>query len=123
MKLIFILKLIINNEISNNCNSLDNIVYCWQIGLLACGFFKYFCQLLNCEKCEICENGMFCQSCKPNYDLANNKLYCYNETMGSAQLDNNNILCNPNCLGNMNCISCKDNFYKINGTDNCFDES
>ena len=23
----------------------------------------------------------------------------------------------------MNCISCKDNFYKINGTDNCFDET
>ena len=51
--------------------------------------------------------------------------------MGSAQLDNNNIFCHPNCLncssffnnGNMNCISCKDNFYKINGTDNCFDET
>ena len=119
------------NDISNNCNSLDDIVYCLQIGLLACGFSKYFCQLLNCEECEICDYGMICKSCKPNYHLANNSLYCYNETTGSAQLDYNNIFCHPNCLncssffnnGNMNCISCKDNFYKINGTDNCFDET
>ena len=128
--LIFILILLIN-DISNNCNSLDNIVYCLQICLLACGFSKYFCQLLNCEECAICHIQMICISCKPNYHLANNNSYCYNKTMGDAQLDNNNILCHPNCLncsssiinGNMNCISCKDNFYKINGTGNCFDDT
>lgn len=47
--------------------------------------------------------------------------------------EENKIKCHDNCFncsssssnenGNMNCIVCKDNFYKMNGTNDCFDVS
>ena len=54
---------------------------------------------------------------------------CYNEVIDNYYLDNNILRkCHSNCLkcsnsysnGNMNCILCKEDFHKLNGTNNCY---
>ena len=85
-------------------------------------------QIKNCEECSLCGDDLSCTTCKTGYTLANDKKSCYSEEE-VTQHSNDNIQCYQNCLNcsssstesNMNCILCKKNFYKKNGTNNCFD--
>ena len=94
----------------------------------------------NCEKCligGIDENNQNCIRCRENYFFEENTNNCYNITYieKGYYLDNSSIISLPNfkkCYENcqkcnngfidnkMNCEICKENFYKINGTNNCF---
>ena len=121
---IFLLSLMIK-KINNRCYALNDLIIC---GLL-CSLGKLFCQSNNCEECSFCDDDdLICTSCKTGYTLANDKKSCYGEE-AVTQHSNAHIQCYQNCLNcsssstgrNMNCISCKKDFYKINGTDNCFD--
>ena len=95
--------------------------------------------------CEICLNGnnneynQNCIKCQDNYYFEENTNNCYNITYleKGYYLDNFTInsgelpifkkcyrncqKCNNSLIGtNMNCELCKINYYKINGTNNCF---
>ena len=98
----------------------------------------------SCEKCLIGgtdDNNQNCIKCIDNYYYEENTNNCYNMTYikKGYYLDNFTLnedelpifkRCYENCktcknkkIGEeMNCILCKDNYYKINGTNNCYNE-
>jgi len=116
-------------------------------GNYKCNKYDYICKTCkskNCKKCKICNLGkqINCESCKSNYYLDSKndcmKKEAINNELDSDETDNedldenelsNNIICHPNCLNcssfmtnvSMNCISCRDNLFKIYGTDDCYD--
>ncbi len=116
-------------------------------GNYKCNKHDYICKTCkskNCKKCKICNLGkqINCESCKSNYYLDSKndcmKKEAINNELDSDETDNedldenelsNNIICHPNCLNcssfmtnvSMNCISCRDNLFKIYGTDDCYD--
>ena len=99
---------------------------------------KFWTKCYNtCNKCygkgtDI--NNQKCTNCISNYYKIINTDNCFNETKKNEgyYLDNNIFYpCYENCLScygqgtndNHNCINCKNNYYKIFETNNCFDES
>ena len=121
--IIFLFSLMIMT-INKECTALNDIFYCdfyWEI-------LKLDCYLRNCENCEICDDNLKCASCIKNYIPYDNKKYCVRDESASKP-PIKDIKCYQNCKNcsssptdnNMNCISCKVKYYKINGTDNCFD--
>ena len=86
----------------------------------------------NCMRCNsssLNDTFMNCDACGPSYYLTEDTKSCYNEVIDNYYLDNNILRkCHPNCKtcnnsfndDNMNCILCKDGFYKLNGTYNCY---
>ena len=97
----------------------------------------------SCEKCLIGGNdeNHNCLKCKNEYYFEEDTNNCYNITyiekgyyFDNFTLNDGELpifrKCNDNCktcknklIGNeMNCILCKENYYKINGTNNCYNE-
>ena len=97
----------------------------------------------TCEKCLVggTDDNHNCIKCIDNYYYEENTNNCYNITYieNGYYLDNFTInegelplfkkcydncqTCNNKMIENeMNCILCKDNYYKINGTNNCYNE-
>ena len=136
-QLLLIIKLV-NNQCEPSIFS-NKKYFCWDI-LDYCKILKESkCQNENCIDCLSCKGVMRCLTCMENYKLDKNKKHCIDiVTEESRETDkstldnsNNQDVCNPNCLNcsssftnrDMNCILCIDNFYKINGTNNCFNDS
>ena len=115
------------------CIYFDSYDSCPLLISIPCKKNKPYCQSINCAICNICDNGKYCSSCKPNYILNSNNKCVKKSTITNPSSEENKIKCHDNCFncsssssnenGNMNCIVCKDNFYKMNGTNDCFDVS
>ena len=125
--LLIFLKKKINSSICPSKNY-DNV----KCGLLdlTCHYHKNNCQSKNCKDCKVCFGIITCENCYSDYLLDNTNKICYLKDQGQdIYKPEDKIICHPNCLEcsssitnvSMNCISCKPNFYKINGTNNCFD--
>ena len=93
---------------------------------------KYRCKELNCANSRICDGTYQCETCISNYHIYNGQISCLNSQTNNLysepEIEN---ICHPYCQScyssatyeSMNCISCKENFHKLNGTNNCFDDS
>ena len=111
------------NQTNNKCFNLNDI---WICGLI-CSIAKASCSSQNCNECEVCGDDWFCKSCKTNYEMAEDKKSCHKKEANTS----GQKICHQNCRdcsdsfknGNMNCISCQNNFYKLNGTNNCYDSA
>ena len=95
------------------------------------------CESKHCLNCVKCGEEIRCLDCLEGYYLSKDEKSCITKEAGSTDKidedtnskDQQN--CNTNCEdcfssindNDMNCISCKSNFYKINGTNNCVDNS
>ena len=108
-----------------------------------CRWYEIFCpicQSKNCAECKIYDfglGGIYCETCKSNYYRHSSNKFCFQGNQDNYQTESNNIyyqsendiICHPYCQEcnssitsvSMNCISCKKNFFKINGTNNCYD--
>ena len=110
-------------------------------------FFEIFtrkCFYPSCiDGCEKCDDLKTCIQCQNNYYITEDTKKCYNTIINNYYLDGNILRrCHSNCLScvspknnniqnkiydsisiYMNCTLCKENFYKLNGTNNCYDES
>ena len=105
-------------------------------------FHKCYFSCLKCSQLELDEYNHNCDECITGFYFEYNTQNCYNDSVliRGYYLDDFNInvgedpvykKCYENCKtcndtiinNNMNCILCKDNLYKINGTNNCYDES
>ena len=94
------------------------------------------------EGCQKCDDLITCKKCEDNYYMTETTKQCFTADSNYYYLDDKILRkCHPNCLKcnsaskneqnkiynsikiNMNCISCKDNYYKLNGTNNCYDSS
>ena len=94
------------------------------------------------EGCQKCDNLETCKECKEGYYITEDTKKCYNSDINYYYLDNKVLRrCHSNCLRcystskneqneiydsikiNMNCISCKNNYYQLYGTYNCYDSS
>ena len=82
----------------------------------------------NCLKCTNSENKN-CISCQSNYYLTEDTKSCYNDGINNYYLYDNILKkCHYNCKTcisafsefNMNCILCKEEYHKLNGTNNCY---
>ena len=113
---------------NNRCVRLADFFICGFI----CQYGKYLCESNNCKECKFCGDDLICLSCKDdNYQLSDDERACNKKAEADQPVSDkdDDIKCYQNCLNcsssstynNMNCISCQKNFYKINGTDNCFD--
>ena len=126
---------------SNNCqnsNFAENNSY-----FLSSIDNKYHKCYYLCSKClsnGIDENNQNCETCIKNYYFEYNTKNCFNISyieqgyfLDKYTLNNDEISqfkkCYENCKtctnylidDNMNCELCKTNYYKINGTNNCYD--
>ena len=81
-----------------------------------------------------CLDGTFCKTCKTGFKLDSSKKTCSPEKeyyQGDNLSEGDDITCHPYCKDcdiapsseSMNCIKCQENLYKINGTQNCYDDS
>ena len=105
-------------------------------------FYQCYFLCLRCSQPELNEYNHNCDKCISGFYLEYGTKNCYNDSIleRGYYLDNFTIStredpsykkCYENCKTcnntiinyNMNCISCKDNLYKINGTNNCYDET
>ena len=82
----------------------------------------------NCVKCSGNQN-VNCSQCQTNYYLTEDTQSCYQNGIDNYYLDNNILKrCHENCKtcinspndSDMNCISCREEFYILNGTNNCY---
>ena len=136
--IIFILLLIIK-IVNNQCEPAKlrrNKYFCWDTFEYCNILRENNCRNYNCKDCLSCDGEIRCLTCIENYKLDKNRKSCVEEREESEETDTSTKdnsdeqkACHPNCLdcnfsntnGDMNCISCKDNYYyKINGTNNCF---
>ena len=93
----------------------------------------------GCKECGAFGN---CNQCQESFYLTEDTKMCFNSVIDYYYLDDKTLKkCYDNCLKcsssskniqnpiydsikiDMNCISCKNNYYKLNGTNNCYDES
>ena len=99
-----------------------------------CEINKSSCQSNNCKDCLNCLDGTYCETCKSGYKHDSRKKICFLEAQDNQynhQSEEVDLICHQNCLNcsfppsseSMNCITCKENLYKMNGTDNCYDVS
>ena len=105
-------------------------------------YYKCHQNCYNCtEKYNYEFNDMHCLTCLANYYFLEGSNNCYNInlTENGYYLDIYNYLIEPkfkkcyeNCKtcnisytenGEMNCILCKNDFYKLNGTNNCYNRT
>ena len=98
-------------------------------------FFSYNikCFYPSCiNGCENCNNLKTCLKCKENYYLTEDTRLCYDSLIEEYYIDGEYLKrCHSNCLtcyssainNNMNCISCKNGYYFLDGTNNCYDYS
>ena len=98
-------------------------------------FHKCYFSCSKCSQINLDENNHNCDECLSSFHFEYNTKNCYNNSIleRGYYLDDDSTYkkcykncktCSSNYFGdNMNCISCKDNFYKKLGTNNCYDES
>ena len=99
-------------------------------------FHKCYYSCLKCSQPELDENNHNCDECISGFYFEYNTKNCYDNSIleRSYYLDNDDLTykkCYQNCKtcsngfidDNMNCISCKDNFYKKYESNNCYDIS
>ena len=105
-------------------------------------FHKCYFSCLKCSRLELDEFHHNCDECMPDFYFEYNTQNCYDMSVlergyyfddftineGEAptfkKCYENCKTCNDTKVGNnMNCILCKNGFYKIKGTNNCFDDS
>ena len=101
-------------------------------------FHKCYFSCSKCSKKELDKDHHNCDACLQEYYFEDNTNNCYNisflEKGYYLRNENGNFVfkkcyekcqtCNNTFINNdMNCISCKDNYYKINGTNNCYNET
>ena len=101
-------------------------------------FHKCYFSCSKCSKKELDKEHHNCDACLQEYYFEDNTNNCYNisflEKGYYLRNENGNFVfkkcyekcqtCNNTFINNdMNCISCKDNYYKINGTNNCYNET
>ena len=105
-------------------------------------FHKCYFSCLKCSQLELDEYNHNCDICISGFYFEYNTKNCYNMSVleRGYYFDDFTInegedpvfkKCYENCKtcndtkidNNMNCILCKDYFYKINGTNNCYDDS
>ena len=106
-------------------------------------FHKCYFSCLKCSQFELDEYHHNCDECIDNYYFEYNTKNCYdfsilekgyffdnftinqelNEKPVFKKCHENCKTCNNSLIGdNMNCIECKENYYKKIGTDNCYNE-
>ena len=106
-------------------------------------FHKCYFSCLKCTQLELDEYHHNCDECINNYYFEYNTNNCYDFSLleKGYYFDNFTInqeinekpvfkkcyekckTCNNTLIGdNMNCIECKENYYKKNGTNNCYNE-
>ena len=105
-------------------------------------FHKCYFSCLKCSQLELDEYNHNCDECISGFYFEYNTKNCYNMSVleRGYYFDDFSInegedpvfkkcyenckTCNDTMVGNnMNCILCKDDFYKMNGTNNCYDDS
>ena len=105
-------------------------------------FHKCYFSCLKCTQLELDDYNHNCDECIEGFYFEYNTNNCYNMSIleRGYYFDNFSInqgeapvykKCYENCKtcndkmidDNMNCILCKDDFHKINGTNNCYDDS
>jgi hypothetical protein len=98
-------------------------------------FYKCYYKCSKCYNSVPDEENNFCIKCNNDLYLLENTNNCYNISLLSQgyYLDIDFIFkkCYESCETcddyyinkDMNCLLCKDGYYKINGTNNCFNES
>ena len=105
-------------------------------------FHKCYFSCLKCSQLELDEYNHNCDECISGFYFEYNTQNCYNmsvlergyyfddftinegEDPVFKKCYENCKTCNDTKVGNnMNCILCKDDFYKIDGTNNCYDDS
>ena len=134
MSLLIIFSFILMIKKVDDCHTIDTDNQCPKIFGANCKLIKPTCKKLHCKECNVCFDGTYCLTCKNNFQLDEIKHICYNKkpnTDTNNENANENKECHENCLScslpfsneNMNCISCKENFYKLNGTNDCFDKT
>ena len=116
-------------EVNCNCITIDPSK---NIQSVFSKIYLFHCKSINCEICEVCtDNEPKCLSCEAGYYISEKTKKCYKNKEDINNM-NEDILegCHPNCLtcgstfeNNTICLSCKENYYKINGTNICFDNS
>ena len=133
MPLLIIFSFILMIKKVDDCHTIDTDNHCQKIGV-NCKLNKPTCKKLHCKECNVCFNDVYCSTCKNNFQLDEIKHICFNKktnTDTNNENTNENIECHENCFScslpftneNMNCISCKENFYRLNGTNDCFDKT
>ena len=67
----FLLLILIIKKVNDfdSCISFDSYDSCPFLIYFKCKNNKPYCQSINCATCNICDNGKYCSSCKPNYIL------------------------------------------------------
>ena len=95
------------------------------------------------EGCNKCSNLKSCEECEENYYLTEDTKLCFNSLKENYYIDGKFLKrCHSNCLTchssainnipniiydsitiDMNCITCKNDYYILNGTNNCYDYS
>ena len=101
-------------------------------------FHKCFSSCSKCSQKELDEYNHNCDECLQEYYFEYNTNNCYNNSFleeGYYLINENGKYvfkkcyeqcktCSNSLINNdMNCISCKDNFYKIYGTNDCYNET
>ena len=105
-------------------------------------FHKCYFSCFKCSQLELDEYHHNCDECISNFYFEYGTNNCYNMSLlergyyfddFTINIGENPVFkkCYDNCKtcnntyinNNMNCILCKDNYYKIIGTNNCYDES
>ena len=111
-----------------SCLNLHHDWSCSDAEKIKCRIYGYYCQTLNCEQCEVCDNIMNCTECKSNYYMTEDSKSCYNSIIDNYYLQDNILKrCHPNCLScidknNKNCERCKINYYKTEDLQSCHRE-
>ena len=117
-------------EVQCSCRTIDTIKP--ESSFLTAKYYAFLnlCKQINCLKCEVCDpnNKIKCLSRIDGYYKNETSNKCYKENNGNTQIiieecPQNCLICNSTLESNMNCILCKENYYKINGTNICFDNS
>ena len=137
MKLFFIFIFLLSlkiKTINNKCSHLFGKKY-------LCGILTFHCDNLssdeskkiNCKRGNNCYLFKQCFECISGYYLSRDEETCFKienepEVSNPPVSSNGKTKCHPHCLDckltvnndDMNCINCKNNFYKIDGTNNCY---
>ena len=126
------------------CDTSSSKDKCEQKGCCYNNKSKKKCFKPSCiDGCKKCKNLISCEECEEGYYITEDKTNCYNSLIDFYYINGNTLKkgyqnclkCNSSEINNvqnelyksisinMNCITCKDNYYQLNGTNNCYDTS
>lgn len=126
------------------CDTSSSKDKCEQKGCCYNNKSKKKCFKPSCiDGCKKCKSLISCEECEEGYYITEDKTNCYNSLIDFYYINGNTLKkCYQNCFKcnsseinnvqnelnksisiNMNCITCKDNYYQLNETNNCYDTS